>query len=944
MNSSVSPRLNADLLDEKYAQWRNDPHSVEPTWSAFFEGFELGAAQLEQQLEAQKTLGKSPATPEPASAAAVAASLGEDDPDSLRVTQVDPSFRARLVSLVYTYRAIGHTEAWIDPLSLSPPDNPSLDLEGFGFSTDDLEEEVATHFFARGKPMKLNQMVGMLNEIYASKIGFEFMHINDREVRHWLRDRIEARPHAWDTADDEKTQVLEWLQEAELFEAFLHKTYVAQKRFGLDGGESLMVALNGLFEATAENGVDEIVMGMAHRGRLNVLANFLHKPLDIIFHEFTENYVTDLVGGDGDVKYHLGFETTRETAGNHPVNIFLAPNPSHLEAVNPVVEGMARARQRLVNDTETRTRVLPLLVHGDAAFAGQGPVAEVLNFSQLPGYRTGGTVHVVVNNQIGFTTLPADARSSVYCTDIVKMIEAPVFHVNGDCPLDVLFCAKLALEFRQKFRRDVVIDIVCYRRHGHNEADEPAFTSPKLYRTIRSKKTTAALFKEALIDDQTLSDETVKAMEEKAIRRKLETDYKKIQELESEGEGAFHGASAVLQPPYSHDPVPTGISKKQLKLLGERLTHVPEDFHINEKIRRFVVAKREQANRDGGPYDWAYAEALAFGSLLAEGKSVRLSGQDSRRGTFSHRHAVLYDAETRERYFPLKNISDDQAMFCAYNSLLSEHGVLGFDYGYTLMVPEMLICWEAQFGDFANGAQVIIDQFISSSESKWGKPSGLVMLLPHGYEGQGPEHSSARLERFLQLSAESNMQVCNLTTPAQYFHVLRRQLARPFRKPLIIMSPKSLLRHDGAVSHADDFTGRSAFREMIDDEHLIDKPERVTRLIFCSGKVYYDLRTYRDEHKLRNVAIIRIEQLYPFNRELLKQIVQRYPRANKKWVWCQEEPLNMGAWSYIGARLEKLSKHRVRYAGRDRSASPAAGSKAVHTREQKNLVKAAFSV
>jgi len=943
MNSSVSPRLNADLLDEKYELWKNDPQSVDPTWSAFFEGFELGAAKLEEQIEAKQSGKSSHAPPRHASAQPIDAEIGHDQPDSLRVTQIDTTFRDRLVSLFYTYRAIGHTEAWIDPLSLAPPNNPSLALEGFGFSPDDLEEEVATHFFAKGQPMKLNQMVGMLNEIYASKIGFEFMHINDREVRHWLRDKIEARPKAWASPDSEKEEVLEWLQEAELFEAFLHKTYVAQKRFGLDGGESLMVALNGIFEATEGEGVQEIVMGMAHRGRLNVLANFLHKPLDVIFHEFSDNYVPNLVGGDGDVKYHLGFENVRKTKTGHPVNIILAPNPSHLEAVNPVVEGMTRARQRLTGDTETRTQVLPLLLHGDAAFAGQGPVAEVLNFSQLPGYRTGGTIHIVVNNQIGFTTLPEDARSSVYCTDIVKMIEAPVFHVNGDCPLDVLFCAKLALEFRQKFRRDVVIDLVCYRRHGHNEADEPAFTSPKLYRTIRSKKSTATLFKEALIDDQTFSVETLKAMED-SISKKLEDDYEKVQKLVSEGEGVFHGSTGEHQPPYTHDPVPTGIKKKQLKHLGERLTEIPADFKLNDKIKRFVIGKRAKAFEEGGPYDWATAESLAFASLLSEGNSVRLSGQDSRRGTFSHRHAVLYDAETRERYIPLKNIAPDQAMFCAYNSLLSEHAVLGFDYGYTLMVPDMLICWEAQFGDFANGAQVIIDQFITSAESKWSQPSGITLLLPHGYEGQGPEHSSARLERFLQLCAENNIQVCNLTTPAQYFHALRRQMARPFRKPLVIMTPKSLLRHAEAVSYDAEFTGSSGFQEMIDDEHLVDKPERVTRLIFCTGKVYYDLLAYRNLHKLRNVAIIRIEQLYPFHRDLLKQIVLRYPRANKKWVWCQEEPLNMGAWSYISARLEKLCKHRVRYAGRDRSSSPAAGSKVIHTREQKNLVEDAFSV
>ena len=897
------------------------------------------------EAAAKSSNGASPAAPARSEAApervAPAAQSGFEGP---RITQIDPGFRARVVRMIYNFRILGHTEAWTDPLSLAPPVNPRLSYEEFGFTEADLHEQVASQFFAGGKPMQLSQMIGSLQQIYCGKIGFEFMHIHDSEVRHWIRDRVEARPDPWACEADRKRRVLQWLVEAEDFERFLHQKYVAQKRFGLEGGESTMVALNTLLLEGAVVGIDELVVGMAHRGRLNVLVNFLNKPLSVLFHEFSENYVPDLVGGDGDVKYHLGYETGREI-GDRMIEIFLAPNPSHLEAVNPVVEGMARARQRLIGDVVERKRVLPILLHGDAALAGQGAVAEVLNFSQLPGYRTGGTVHLVINNQIGFTTMPADARSSAYCTDVAKMIEAPVFHVNGDSPLEVAYVSELALEFRQTFGRDVVIDIVCYRRHGHNEADEPAFTQPQMYRAIRNKSSTATLFKERLVEEGDMRREEIAEMES-AYRSRLEREFELVQNRESEGPGAFVGAAAEIQPAYSYEPVFTGLEEDKLRFLGNRLVEVPEDFQLNPKIKKLFLAKRARATAEGGPYDWAHAEALAFASLLDEGHPVRLSGQDVRRGTFSHRHAVLYDAETRERYIPLKNISPGQASFCAYNSLLSEAGVLGFDYGYTLMVPGMLICWEAQFGDFANGAQVIIDQFISSAESKWGKPSNIVMLLPHGYEGQGPEHSSARLERFLQMCAGGNMQVCNLTKPAQYFHLLRRQVVRPLRKPLVLMSPKSLLRHPECVSHEGDFTGSSHFREMIDDDQLVDRPERVTRLIFCSGKVYYDLLKFRNENRLRNTAIIRIEQLYPFHWSMLREIVARYPRAHKKWVWCQEEPLNMGAWGYIAPRLEEASRggNRVRYAGRERSASTATGAKAIHTAEQRRLVERAFSV
>ncbi len=942
MNSSVAARFHADLLDENFAKWRDDPGSVEPQWAAFFEGFALGMAQSGAGQGAAGA-GRAPAAapmppPEPASA--------EPGGEALRITQIDPGFRARVVRMIYNYRSLGHTEAWIDPLSLAPPVNPKLSYEEFGFSEGDLDEVVASQFFAGGEPMKLSEMIGLLQEIYCGTIGFEFMHIHDSEIRHWIRDKAEARPGPWEADLAAKRRVLKWLVEAEEFERFLHQKYVAQKRFGLEGGESTMVALNTLLLEGSRRGVEEMVVGMAHRGRLNVLANFLNKPLSVIFHEFSENYIPDLVCGDGDVKYHLGYETGREV-GDRIVGIFLAPNPSHLEAVNPVVQGMARARQRLIGDTAERKRVLPVLLHGDAAFAGQGAVAEVLNFSQLPGYRTGGTVHIIINNQIGFTTMPADARSSVYCTDVAKMIDAPVFHVNGDSPLEVAYVAALAMEFRQQFGRDVVIDLVCYRRHGHNEADEPAFTQPHIYRTIAGKDSTATLYKQRLIAEGDLGAAGVEEVEE-AVRGRLEREHEAVKEREASGQngGAFLGAAAEVQAEYSYDAIYTGLKEEKLRELGRRLVEIPEGFHLNRKVERMVIGKRAKASEEGGPFDWAHAEALAFASLLDEGYPVRLSGQDVRRGTFSHRHAVLYDAENRARHIPLQHIREGQASFCAYNSLLSEAGVLGFDYGYTLMVPGMLICWEAQFGDFANGAQVIIDQFISSAESKWGKPSNITLLLPHGYEGQGPEHSSARLERFLQLCAGGNMQVCNLTKPAQYFHLLRRQVVRPLRKPLVLMTPKSLLRHPGCTSAEADMAGTTHFQELLDDDQLVDKPERVTRLVFCSGKVYYDLLAYRNEHRLRNTALIRVEQLYPFHWELVKKIVARYPRANKKWVWCQEEPLNMGAWSYIGPRLEEAGREgtRVRYAGRERSASPATGAKTIHNAEQRRLVEKAFSV
>lgn len=925
--SSISARLNIDLLESKYAQWQQDPQSVEGTWNAFFEGFELGTQQ-------PKSTGvKSGAVEESFSAGG--ASLSKEE----------IAFRAKVVHMVDTYRSLGHVAAWLDPLSPAPALPKELQLASFGLDDSHLNLDMATQFYAGGRTVKVSKALEELKETYCKYVGFEFMYIQTPEVREWLREKIENRSTSPAPDSEQAAVALQSVMEGAYFERFLHTKYVGQKRFSLEGGESVMVALNTLLEEGAKGTVEEIIMGMAHRGRLTVLANFLQKPLTVLLNEFSENFVPDLVAGDGDVKYHLGYEISRKTKAGKDVKVILAPNPSHLEAVNAVVEGNARARQRALGDTVERNRVLPILIHGDAAFAGQGVVAETLNLSQLKGYRTGGTVHIIINNQIGFTTNPADARSSRYCTDVAKMIEAPVFHVNGDQPLEVLWVTKLALEFRQKFSRDVIIDMVCYRRHGHNEGDEPAFTQPDMMKAIRAQLPVDKKFSADAIQAGLLGSEKVTEIST-AVQARLDHEYAELQKMQKRGRGSmrdvFAESTAVFQPDYSHEPTKTGISIERLRDLGMKITEVPAGFRIHPKVQQTVADRRRAATLAGGPYDWAHAEHLAFASLLTSGVPVRLSGQDCRRGTFSHRHSVFYDTETRERYIPLQNLAEDQARFCVYNSFLSEAAVLGFDYGYSLMSPNMLICWEAQFGDFANGAQVIIDQFISSAESKWQKPSSITLLLPHGYEGQGPEHSSARLERFLQLCAECNIQVCNLTTPAQYFHVLRRQVMRPFRKPLVIMTPKSLLRDKNAVSTEADFNEETHFQEMLDDTGILGKASRIQRLIFCTGKIYYDLINYRNENKIKTSAIIRIEQLYPWNEKLLSEIISRYTASDKKFVWCQEEPQNMGAWSFVSHRMEKIADTKVRYAGRERAASPAVGSKTMHDKAQAMVVASAF--
>jgi 2-oxoglutarate dehydrogenase E1 component len=914
MRTSIAARTNLELLEENYRRWQENPESVDSGWSAFFEGFELGNL------------------PQRNGATAKRAEAGESP------------LQTRIDGLVYAYRTLGHTIARVNPLADTRPENPLLTLRELGFSEKDLDLHVSSKFFFDNRRMTLREMIALLESIYADSIGAEFMHIQNTRVRNWVRHRLESRPPKSETPREVQIGLLRALLEAEFFETFLHTRYVGQKRFSLQGAESLMVILDTILQKCPDAGVEEICMGMTHRGRLNVLANLLRKSLKVIFSEFTENYIPDLVAGDGDVKYHLGYRSVRRLRGGAEVEIRLAANPSHLEAVDPVVEGTARARQRIRGDIEHRRKVLPLLIHGDAAFAGQGIVAETLNMSQLPGYGTGGTVHAVVNNQIGFTTLPEDARSSMYATDIAKMIEVPIFHVNGDDPIAVRFVSLLALDFRQEFGRDAVIDMYCYRRYGHNEGDEPAFTQPDLYARIDKHPSVAQRYKSELLVSGVLSEDDAASLETE-FELRLEMALQQVKAIEQEKKGDSHAcfseSTAVFQPEYTSSSAATAISEEMLKKIVDGLTRVPDDFYVQPKIKRIVLEHRRKVFENGGPYEWHYAEALAFGSLMLEKIPIRLSGQDSSRGTFSTRHAVLYDGRTGKPYVPLMHLGGEQERLCVYNSLLSEAAVLGFDYGYSLDYPSMLCLWEAQFGDFVNGAQTIIDQFIVSAESKWQRPSGIVLLLPHGYEGQGPEHSSGRLERFLQLCAEDNIQVCNLTTAAQYFHVLRRQMKRDFIKPLIIMTPKSLLRAEFASSPAEEFT-KGRFEEIL-PAPKVGVAAKTERVIFCSGKVYYDLLNYRTAQKIENAAIIRIEQLYPLATPRLRALLKPFPKT-AKIVWCQEEPQNMGAWTFMEPRLRALCKSEIAYAGRNASASPAVGALALHKREQAQLIKEAFTI
>jgi len=915
---SVSERANAGVIEEYYQRWLDNPDSVDPTWRAFFQGFTLGSS------------GQAPA--------GVPAGV-----------VVDSVKQSGVYYLINAYRAIGHIQSHLDPLSGPPPASPKLQLKQFRLSEADLDTVFDTSNFLGGGQLKLREILAALQQTYCGNVGVEYAHIQDQDARRWLQERIESTRLRPKFTKPAKVRMLRRVHKAELFEKFLHTKYVGQKRFSLEGGETIIAALDAVIDHCPVSGVEEIVMGMAHRGRLNVLTSILRKSFDLLFEQFSENYIPDTVAGDGDVKYHLGYESVLTTTTGAKVEVRLAANPSHLEIVNPVVEGKARARQRIRGDTKERRKVMPVLIHGDAAVAGQGIVAETLNFSQLPGYRTGGTLHFVINNQIGFTTDPSDSRSTRYCTDIAKLVEAPIFHVNGDDPEAVCMVAQLAVDFRVKFKRDVFIDMYCYRKHGHNETDEPSFTQPALYRRIAAHRQVSALYTQQLVaegsitpaEGEAITAEYSAALDEnlvKAKTREAAKAEKRKAAADTTTTDAFKGSTAVFQPVFTHTPVTTAVSAAKLDRVVQALTHVPAGFKVHAKIRRFIDGRAE-AHKHGGPYDWGLGEALAFGTLLLDGTPIRLSGQDCERGTFTHRHAVFNDTETGEKFTALNHVADQQARFCVYNSLLSEAAVLGFDYGYSLDYPDMLCIWEAQFGDFANGAQVVLDQFIAAGESKWQRTSGITLLLPHGYEGQGPEHSSARLERFLQSCAENNIQVANLTTPAQFFHVLRRQVKRDFRKPLVIMSPKSLLRHPGAVSRLEDFT-KGSFQEIIADPTASKKTDRV---ILCSGKVYYDLLDYREKHKADDTALIRLEQLYPLHRDRLGELADSFSR-NTRLIWCQEEPQNMGAWSHLAPQLEEIFGRKPIYAGRDAASSPAVGVLAVHRMQLATFLRKAFTL
>jgi len=901
---------NTAFLEELHEAWKTDPSSVDPTWRAFFEGFELGC-QLRPPTRSTPSTQNGGSSPE----------FGNVLP------------QARIYNLLFAYRALGHTLAHLDPLGLTPEENSDLALSTFRFTEADLDSVFDSGTLGGGGPRTLREIISFLKQTYCDHIGVEFMHIMNFAIRRWLRDRMERTRNQPSFSPAQQRRILEKIIAAESLERFLHTRYVGQKRFSLEGGETLIAVLDTLIESCPSLGVNEVVIGMAHRGRLNVLVNTLGKSRRKLFTEFHENYVPETVLGDGDVKYHLGYENEVTTSHGEKIRLSLAPNPSHLEAVNPVVEGKTRARQRLRDDTVKREKVVPVLIHGDGAFIGQGIVAETINLSRLEGYRTGGTIHIIVNNQIAFTTLPDDSRSTRYCTAPGKAFGLPIFHVNGDDPLAAAAIIQLALEFRQKFHEDIILDIVCYRRHGHNEGDEPNFTQPTLYSEIDSHPPVSRLLSRRLLDAGLITEEEIQK-----IRSQINTVS---EEALQESRQAVSKIQPRIHPPLSCPELlqetSTAVPAKKIAELGISISTIPSDFQINSKIRKVLDARCSMA---GGktPLDWGCAEHLAFASLLTSGTPIRLSGQDSRRGTFSHRHSAVYDLRTRARYIPLKNLSKSQASFCVYNSPLSEAAVLGFDYGYSLDCPDMLVIWEAQFGDFANGAQTQIDQYISSSESKWGTTSRLTLLLPHGYHGQGPEHSSARLERFLQLCAEDNMAVTYPTTPANYFHLVRRQALRKIIKPLIVLTPKGLLRDSRATSPVADLT-QGSFQEILPDPS-ISKGAR--RIILCSGKVFYDLQDFQTKNKISDTAILRLEQLYPLHAKKLTDILSRHS-PDAEIIWCQEESENMGAWSHLALRLSTLLGKPIRYVGRDASSSPATGSLVIHNMEQNQLVQEAFA-
>jgi 2-oxoglutarate dehydrogenase E1 component len=965
---------NAAFLEDMYARYQERPDSVDSGWQSFFSA--LKDPKESVIAEARGPKWQRSDWPLVANGEMVAAFDTNWLPVEQRVTDkikagaqkrgVEVSeqevFQAtrdslRALMMIRAYRMRGHLHAHLDPLGLAGlrDDHNELSPETYGFTEADFDRPVFLDNVLGLEFATIREMLDILRRTYCSTLGVEFMHISDPDEKAWLQERIEGPDKGIAFTPEGKRAILNKLVEAEGFEKFLDVKYTGTKRFGLDGAESVVPALEQIIKRGGALGVRDIVLGMAHRGRLNILTQVMGKPHRAIFHEFKGgSFAPDDVEGSGDVKYHLGVSSDREFDGNK-VHLSLTANPSHLEIVDPVVLGKARAKQDQLGDRD-RSQVLPLLLHGDAAFAGQGVVAECLGLSGLRGHRTGGSLHVIVNNQIGFTTNPRYARSSPYPSDVAKMVEAPIFHANGDDPEAVVYAAKIATEFRQAFHKPVVIDMFCYRRFGHNEGDEPAFTQPIMYKTIATHPTTLQIYSDKLVDEGVVSADEVESARQE-WRNHLEEEFEVGQAYRPNKADWLDGAWSGLTTPQASDERrvgKTGVALETLKELGQSLAKVPDDFKLHRTAKRFLDNRRKMIETGQG-VDWAMGEALAFATLLKEGYKVRLSGQDVERGTFSQRHSVLFDQQTEERFTPLNNLGGKQATFEVINSMLSELAVLGFEYGYSLAEPKALTLWEAQFGDFANGAQVVVDQFISSGERKWLRMSGLVMLLPHGYEGQGPEHSSARLERYLQLCAEDNMQVANCTTPSNYFHILRRQMHRNFRKPLILMTPKSLLRHKRAVSRLDEMADGSTFHrllyddaEMQEDQAIRLAPdERIRRVVVCSGKVYFDLYEEREARGIDDIYLLRVEQLYPFPLKATGDLMSRFPRAEV--VWCQEEPQNMGGWTFVEPRLcavldglKHKARRSIRYAGRAASASTATGLMSKHAAQRDHLLDEAL--
>ena len=953
--SDIAGGVSPAFVDTLYAKFKASPDSVEPGWRGFFEGLEgavSGPSWASKTWPLSSTddltAGLDPTQMEPApkpqkgKAAPVPAAAAPAPSEDAIVRAASDAVRAQL--LIRTYRVRGHLAANLDPLGLSGPRELPDDLktEYYGFSDTDIDRPVYLGGTLGLQWATIREVVDTLRRNYCGNVGLEFMHIADVEERKFLQDRMEGADKAVEFTPAGKKAILNKVIEAEQWERFLGRKYVGTKRFGLDGGESMIPALESVIKYGGAAGINEIVIGMAHRGRLNVLANVMAKPLRVIFHEFAGGSANpDDIGGSGDVKYHLGTSTDREFDG-HRVHMSLVANPSHLEAADPVVLGKIRAIQTIAKDLESHCKSVPVLIHGDAAFAGQGIVWECFGFSGIRGYNTGGCIHFVINNQIGFTTSPQFARSSPYPSDVAKGVQAPIFHVNGDDPEAVTFATKMAVEYRQKFHRDVVVDMWCYRRFGHNEGDEPSFTQPLMYKAIRSHPPVSEIYGKKLVEqgvtDQAWIDDTV-AQFTRLLEGEFEAGGSYKPNKADWFAGRWSGLSAPADAESARRSVETGVERKLFDAIGRTLTEVPETLVIHKTLARVLDAKREMF-RSGAGFDWATGEALAFGTLLSEGYGVRLSGQDSGRGTFSQRHAVWVDQNDEHRFVPLWSV--EHGHFEVLDSPLSEYGVLGFEYGYALADPKTLVLWEAQFGDFVNGAQIMIDQFIASGEAKWLRANGLVMLLPHGYEGQGPEHSSARPERFLQMCAGDNMQVANVTTPANYFHLLRRQMHRSFRKPLVVFTPKSLLRHKMAVSTTEDFLGETHFHRILSDPNGAADAE-TRRLVLCSGKVAYDLMEARDAAGDTSTQIVRVEQLYPFPGDPLFERLEAMPNLEDV-VWAQEEPRNNGYWSFVEPCIEVALKRagcrvaRPRYAGRASAASPATGLMKRHQAEQGALI------